>query len=126
MSQQAQHVRRLWYRDFDMAHLYISHSAVDLDPLLKLHEALRRAGISAWYPSSPDAAANTDLVREKMDEAFAVAVLSPNLGPNGYGNANATHADVHDCQANSNLLPFRSPGSSVVLRTRTHPRLPTH
>ena len=58
-----------------MAHLYISHSAVDLDPLLKLHEALRRAGISAWYPSSPDAAANTDLVREKMDEAFAVAVL---------------------------------------------------
>ena len=58
-----------------MAHLYISHSAVDLDPLLKLHEALRRAGISAWYPPAPEAAANTELVRGKMDEAFAVAVL---------------------------------------------------
>lgn len=58
-----------------MAHVYISHSPVDLDPLLQLHEALRQAGIAAWYPPSPEAARDDALVRRRIDDAFALVVL---------------------------------------------------
>ncbi|MEM9738359.1 MAG: AAA family ATPase [Pseudomonadota bacterium] len=62
-------------REQSMAHVYISHSPVDLDPLLELHEALRQAGIAAWYPPSPIAAKDNALVRAKIDQAFAMIVL---------------------------------------------------
>ncbi|MEO0816099.1 MAG: AAA family ATPase [Pseudomonadota bacterium] len=58
-----------------MAHVYISHSPVDLDPLLELHEALRQAGIAAWYPPSPAAAKDEALVRRQIDHSFAMIVL---------------------------------------------------
>lgn len=58
-----------------MAHVYISHSPVDLDPLLQVHEALRKAGIADWYPTSPDKATDQTLIAEKIEEAFALVLL---------------------------------------------------
>lgn len=58
-----------------MAHVFVSHSPVDLDPLLQIHEALRQAGIADWYPASPQDAANDDLIAARIDESFALIVL---------------------------------------------------
>lgn len=63
-----------------MSHVYISHSPVDLDPLLELHEALRQAGITAWYPPSQVAATDELLVRSRIEQCFAMVVL---LSANG-------------------------------------------
>ena len=56
-----------------MSHVYISHSTLDLDDLLKLHEVLRAASIPAWYPPDDD----NDRARnnEAIDNAFAMIVL---------------------------------------------------
>ncbi len=62
-------------RNQGMAHVYISHSPVDLDPLLQLHEALREVGITAWYPPSPAIAGDDDQIRSQISQAFAVLVL---------------------------------------------------
>ena len=58
-----------------MAHVFVSHSPVDLDPLLQVHEALRQAGIADWYPASPSDAENETLIAARIDEAFALIVL---------------------------------------------------
>lgn len=58
-----------------MAHVYISHSPVDLDPLLTVHEALRKAGIADWYPTSPAQAGDGDLVARQITQAFAMIAL---------------------------------------------------
>lgn len=56
-----------------MSHVYISHSTLDLDDLLKLHEALRAASIPVWFPPDEDndRARNDDAI----DNAFAMIVL---------------------------------------------------
>lgn len=58
-----------------MVHVYISHSPVDLDPLLQVHEALRQAGIADWYPASPREAGDGALIASRIDEAMAMIVL---------------------------------------------------
>ena len=56
-----------------MSHVYISHSTLDLDDLLKFHEALRAASIPVWFPPDDDndRARNNDAI----DKAFAMIVL---------------------------------------------------
>lgn len=55
-----------------MSHAHIVHSPADLDALLKVHEALRMAGVPVWYDpeggTGPEAA-------EKLKEAFCLVVL---------------------------------------------------
>jgi len=55
-----------------MSHAFIAHGADQSDNLLKLHEALRAAGIPARY-SSPDRQAAVDAV--SIDEASLMIVL---------------------------------------------------
>ncbi|MEM1104863.1 MAG: AAA family ATPase [Pseudomonadota bacterium] len=58
-----------------MAHLYIAYNPVDLDPLLDIHEALRQAGVPAWYPPSQSDASDMGLVASKIAGSFAMLVL---------------------------------------------------
>ena len=55
-----------------MSHAQIVHSPVDLDVLLKVHEALRMAGVPDWY--DPDGGTGQE-AQEKLDEAFCLVVL---------------------------------------------------
>ncbi len=56
-----------------MSHVYIAHSARDLDALLALHEALRAAGIPDWY--TPDETGDRSAANQAIDDAFACIVL---------------------------------------------------
>ena len=56
-----------------MSHVYISHSSQDFDALLRLHEALRGAGIPDWY--SPPGATDRASANKAIDDAFAMIVL---------------------------------------------------
>ena len=55
-----------------MSHAHIVHSPEDLDALLKVHEALRMAGVPDWY--DPQGGTGPD-VEEKLKDAFCLVVL---------------------------------------------------
>lgn len=55
-----------------MSHIYISHSAKDLDALLEVHEALRAAAIPDWYDPGEQNRGDMD---RAIDDAFAMIVL---------------------------------------------------
>lgn len=55
-----------------MTHAHIVHSPADLDALLKVHEALRMAGVPDWYDPEGGTGANSD---EKLEQAFCLVVL---------------------------------------------------
>jgi chromosome partitioning protein len=55
-----------------MSHVFISHSGAEPDVLLRLHEALRAAGIADRYWTEP---APPEAVNEAIREAFAVIIL---------------------------------------------------
>ena len=56
-----------------MSHVYISHSTLDLDDLLKLHEAMRASSVPVWY--APDDENDRGRNNEAIDDAFAMVVL---------------------------------------------------
>jgi cellulose biosynthesis protein BcsQ len=58
-----------------MSQLFIAHGHRDVDPLLQVHEAMRRAAIPTWYtpPGSKDM--EPDIVNEAIDNAFGMVVL---------------------------------------------------
>lgn len=55
-----------------MSHAHITHSPADLDALLKVHEALRMAGVPDWY--DPDGGTNHEAA-VKLGKAFCLIVL---------------------------------------------------
>lgn len=55
-----------------MSHIYISHSGKDPDALLALHEALRAASVTVYYPGEDTSREEADAA---IDKAFAVVVL---------------------------------------------------
>ena len=55
-----------------MSHIYISHSGQDPDALLALHEALRAASVTVYYPGEDTSRQEADAA---IDKAFAVVVL---------------------------------------------------
>ena len=55
-----------------MSHAHIVHSPADLDALLKVHEALRMAGVPDWY--DPQGGTGPD-AEEKLKDAFCLVVL---------------------------------------------------
>jgi chromosome partitioning protein len=56
-----------------MSHVYITHSTLDLDDLLKLHEAMRAESIPVKF--APDDANDRDRNNRDIDDAFAMIVL---------------------------------------------------
>ncbi|WP_084396032.1 AAA family ATPase [Henriciella aquimarina] len=59
-----------------MSHAFIVHGPKDVDSLLQVHEALRRAGIPDWYePPGADSPESRHSVAEAIDKAFAMVVL---------------------------------------------------
>ena len=59
-----------------MSHAFIVHGPKDVDSLLAVHEALRRAGITTWYePPGADTPESQASIAEAIDKAFAMVVL---------------------------------------------------
>ncbi|MEL7107809.1 MAG: AAA family ATPase [Pseudomonadota bacterium] len=58
-----------------MSQLFIAHGPQDVDPLLQVHEAMRRAAIPTWYtpPGSKDS--DPESIDEIIDDAFGMVVL---------------------------------------------------
>lgn len=59
-----------------MSHAFIVHGPKDVDSLLTVHEALRKAGIATWYePPGAATAEGMAAVADAIDKAFAMIVL---------------------------------------------------
>lgn len=59
-----------------MSHAFIVHGPKDVDSLLKVHEALRQAGIATWYePPGADTRESQASTAEAIDKSFAMIVL---------------------------------------------------
>ncbi|WP_300392082.1 AAA family ATPase [Henriciella sp.] len=59
-----------------MSHAFIVHGPKDVDSLLTVHEALRKAGIQAWYePPGAESRESHTAIAEAIDKAFAMIVL---------------------------------------------------
>lgn len=58
-----------------MSQLFIAHGHRDVDPLLQVHEAMRRASIPTWYTPAGSKDFEPDSVKEAIDDAFGMVVL---------------------------------------------------
>lgn len=59
-----------------MSHAFIAHGPKDVDSLLKVHEALRQAGIPVWFDApGADTDESRATVAEAIDKSFAMVVL---------------------------------------------------
>lgn len=59
-----------------MSHAFIVHGLKDVDSLLKVHEALRQAGVPVWYDApGADTEESRATISEAIDKAFAMIVL---------------------------------------------------
>ncbi|MEL6860888.1 MAG: AAA family ATPase [Pseudomonadota bacterium] len=58
-----------------MSQLFIAHGHRDVDPLLQVHEAMRRASIPTWYTPAGVKDVDPDSVNEAIDAAFGMVVL---------------------------------------------------
>ena len=58
-----------------MSQLFIAHGHRDIDPLLQVHEAMRRASIPTWYTPAGSKDSDPDSVNDANDNAFGMLVL---------------------------------------------------
>ncbi|MHA7899566.1 MAG: AAA family ATPase [Henriciella sp.] len=58
-----------------MSQLFIAHGHRDVDPLLQVHEAMRRAAIPTWYTPAGSKEIDPDSVNDAIDNAFGMVVL---------------------------------------------------
>ena len=58
-----------------MSQLFIAHGHRDVDPLLQVHEAMRRASIPTWYTPAGSKEFEPDSVMTAIDDAFGMVVL---------------------------------------------------
>ncbi len=58
-----------------MSQLFIAHGHRDIDPLLQVHEAMRRASIPTWYTPAGSKEIEPDSVNEAIDNSFGMVVL---------------------------------------------------
>ena len=58
-----------------MSQLFIAHGHRDVDPLLQVHEAMRRASIPTWYTPAGSKDIDPGSVNEAIDNAFGMVVL---------------------------------------------------
>ena len=100
-----------------MSHAYIAHAPEDLDTLLEVHEALRKAGINDWYPPADRNTVTKAELQQRTDEAFAMIVLVS--GP--AMRARDVREDIERAQASGiTLIPYRIDRArlSGLIRTR--------
>jgi chromosome partitioning protein len=93
-----------------MSHAYIAHAPEDLDTLLEVHEALRRAGISDWYPPADRNTISPGEVQRRIEDSFAMLVLVS-------GNAMRAREVREDIEraraAGITLIPYRIDGARL-------------
>jgi chromosome partitioning protein len=58
-----------------MSQLFIAHGHRDVDSLLQVHEAMRRASIPTWYTPAGSKDIDPDSVNAAIDDAFGMLVL---------------------------------------------------
>lgn len=58
-----------------MSQLFIAHGHRDVDSLLQVHEAMRRAAIPTWYTPAGSKDVDPDSVNQAIDSAFGMVVL---------------------------------------------------
>jgi cellulose biosynthesis protein BcsQ len=58
-----------------MSQLFIAHGHRDVDSLLQVHEAMRRASIPTWYTPAGSKEVDPDSVNQAIDSAFGMVVL---------------------------------------------------
>lgn len=58
-----------------MSQLFIAHGPRDVDPLLQVHEAMRRASIPTWYTPAGAKEVDPDAVNDAIDNSFGMVVL---------------------------------------------------
>ncbi len=58
-----------------MSQLFIAHGHRDVDSVLHVHEAMRRASIPTWYTPPGSKEVDPDSVNEAIDSAFGMVVL---------------------------------------------------
>lgn len=89
-----------------MSHLFIAHGPRDIDPLLRVHEAMRQASIPTWYAPPDDENEDDQKQYETaIDNAFAMVVLvSASSIRSGAVQAQLKRA----VERNLTLLPIRA------------------
>lgn len=58
-----------------MSQLFIAYGFHDIDPLLQVHEAMRKAAIPTWYTPPGTKDTEPDSINEAIDNAFGMVVL---------------------------------------------------
>lgn len=100
-----------------MSHAYIAHAPEDLDTLLEVHEALRKAGINDWHPPADRNTVTKAELQRRTEEAFAMIVLVS--GP--AMRARDVREDIERARASGiTLIPYRIDRArlSGLIRTR--------
>jgi cellulose biosynthesis protein BcsQ len=105
-----------------MSHAYIAHAPEDLDTLLEVHEALRQAGISDWYPPADRNTITRGELERRTEDAFAMIVIVS-------GNAMRAREVREDIEraraAGISLIPYRIDRArlSGIFKTHVAPHL---
>lgn len=103
--------------DQRMSHLIIAHGQHDLDPLLLVHEAMRRASIPTWYVT-PDGSSNVDTaaIDAALDDAFGMVVLVSGSSV----RSKTVQAQLQRAQARGlTLFPIRTDNSRLSKQFKT-------
>ncbi len=58
-----------------MSQLFIAHGHRDVDALLQVHEAMRRASVPTWYTPAGSKDFDPDSVRDAINDSFGMVVL---------------------------------------------------
>ncbi len=106
-----------------MSHIFISHSVDDIDALLEIHEALRRAGVPARYDTSRVSGDGPRAAADALIEASAAMIV---LVSAGAVRARPVQGDI-ECakQAGVPLIPFRLDSARItgIFKTEIAPLL---
>lgn len=99
-----------------MSQLFIAHGHRDVDPLLQVHEAMRRASIPTWYTPAGSKEVDPDSVNEAIDSAFGMVVLVSASSI----RSKAVQAQLERAQARGlKLFPIRADNARLSKQFRT-------
>lgn len=99
-----------------MSQLFIAHGHRDVDPLLQVHEAMRRASIPTWYTPAGSKEVDPDSVNAAIDDAFGMVVLVSASSI----RSKAVQAQLERAQARGlKLFPIRVDNARLSKQFRT-------
>jgi len=96
-----------------VTHAHIVHSPADLDALLKVHEALRMAGVPDWY--DPEGGTGSGAA-EKLRQAFCLVVL---VSKDSMRSATVKRDILSAKRAGLPIFPFRVDGTRFTAWFKT-------